>query len=207
MRTLSRAAAALALAAAAIIPRRYWLRTRPRRLPRARHDRHPPDRSERGDPPAAGGSQGRPQQGGRLDHPGELAHEVAQDVPTDQDDQYYKISREAYEKALALDANNAGLKAAAQFARDEEAHAAEFDKARRQAARTYIDARRASSPDRATPPQSRSIPRQQSPPRRHRLSRPRPPRRSCRVPPPRRARSPIIQRPSINRSTRRRGNP
>jgi hypothetical protein len=73
---------------------------------------------------------------------GELAHEVAQDVPSDQDDAYFRMSREAYEKALALDANNAGLKAAVRFAKDQEAHAAEFDQARQNAARTYIESRR-----------------------------------------------------------------
>jgi hypothetical protein len=73
---------------------------------------------------------------------GELAHEVALDLPPDQDDAYYKLSREAYEKALALEANNAGLKAAVQFARDQEAGAARFDEARKRAVPAYIAARR-----------------------------------------------------------------
>jgi len=73
---------------------------------------------------------------------GELAHEVALDAPSDQDDQYYKMSREAFEKALALDPKNPGLKAAVQFAKDQEADAKQFDQSRRQAARTYLDSRR-----------------------------------------------------------------
>lgn len=73
---------------------------------------------------------------------GELAHEAALDVPTEQDDDYYRLSREAYEKALALDPENAGLKAAVQFARDQEQGAEEFNQARKRAARTYVEARR-----------------------------------------------------------------
>jgi len=73
---------------------------------------------------------------------GELAHEVALGVPPDQDDRYYKMSREAFEKALALDPKNPGLKAAVAFAREQEANAKEFDRARRQSARTYLDSRR-----------------------------------------------------------------
>lgn len=73
---------------------------------------------------------------------GELAHEVALDLPADRDDAYYTMSREAYEKALALEPNNAGLKAAVQFARDQEAGAARFDQSRRNAVPAYITARR-----------------------------------------------------------------
>lgn len=73
---------------------------------------------------------------------GELAHEVALDLSSDQDDAYYKLSREAYEKALALQPNNAGLKAAVQFAKDQEAGAARFDEARKRAAKTYIETRK-----------------------------------------------------------------
>jgi hypothetical protein len=73
---------------------------------------------------------------------GELAHEVALDLSPDQDDAYYKMSREAYEKALALEPNNAGLKAAVQFARDQEAGAARFDESRKRAVPAYIAARR-----------------------------------------------------------------
>jgi tetratricopeptide (TPR) repeat protein len=43
---------------------------------------------------------------------GELAHEVAQDRSSQDDEPYYKLSEEAYEKALALQPKNAGLKAA-----------------------------------------------------------------------------------------------
>ncbi len=73
---------------------------------------------------------------------GELAHEVAVDLPQGQDDAYYTLSREAYERAAQLDPNNNGLKAAVQFARDQEANAATFDAQRRQGVATYLDARR-----------------------------------------------------------------
>ncbi len=73
---------------------------------------------------------------------GELAHEVALDLPQDQDDAYYRLSRDAYERALALDPNNNGLRAAVQFARDQEANAPAFDAQRRQGVATYLDARR-----------------------------------------------------------------
>ena len=73
---------------------------------------------------------------------GELAHEVALDLPSNQDQKFYRISRDAYEKALALDPNNTGLQAAVQFAREQEAGARQFDQARKAAAQTYIAARR-----------------------------------------------------------------
>jgi len=73
---------------------------------------------------------------------GELAHEVALDVPAAQDNAYYRISRDAYEKAQALEPTNPGLKAAVQFARDQEAGARRFDEARKAAARTYLESRR-----------------------------------------------------------------
>ena len=73
---------------------------------------------------------------------GELAHEVALDIPNGQDDAYYKLSREAYERASQLDPNNVGLRSAVQFARDQEANAAAFDARRRQGVATYLEARR-----------------------------------------------------------------
>ena len=73
---------------------------------------------------------------------GELAHEVALDVPQGQDDAYYTLSRQAYEKAAALEPANPGLKAALQFAREQEANAATFDAQRRQGVATYLEARR-----------------------------------------------------------------
>jgi len=73
---------------------------------------------------------------------GELAHEVAVDLPADQARQYYKISRDAYEKALALAPNNAGLKAAVRFAQDQDEGFDRFEQSRRAAAKTYVDARR-----------------------------------------------------------------
>lgn len=73
---------------------------------------------------------------------GELAHEVAGDLPQGQDDAYYKLSRESYERAVQLDPNNNGLKAAVQFARDQEANAAAFDAQRSRGVATYLAARR-----------------------------------------------------------------
>ena len=73
---------------------------------------------------------------------GELSHEAALDVPSGQDATYYKISRDAYEHAAALAPDNAGLKAAVQFARDQEAGAPQFDASRKASARTYIATRR-----------------------------------------------------------------
>jgi hypothetical protein len=73
---------------------------------------------------------------------GELAHEVAIDASADQAPRYFTMSREAYEKALALAPTNAGLKAAVQFAKDQEAHSAEFEKIRDRATQAYLEARR-----------------------------------------------------------------
>jgi hypothetical protein len=73
---------------------------------------------------------------------GELAHEVAIDAPADQAPRYFTMSRDAYEKALTLAPNNAGLKAAVQFAKDREANAAAFEKIRDRATQAYLDARR-----------------------------------------------------------------
>jgi hypothetical protein len=73
---------------------------------------------------------------------GELAHEVAIDAPADQAPRYFTMSRDAYEKALALAPSNPGLKAAVQFARDQEANGAAFEKVRDRATQAYLDARR-----------------------------------------------------------------
>jgi hypothetical protein len=73
---------------------------------------------------------------------GELAHEVALDLPADQATRYYRISREAYEKALALQPDNPGLKAAVKFGREHEANAQRFEEARDRATTTYLEARR-----------------------------------------------------------------
>jgi len=73
---------------------------------------------------------------------GELAHEVAIDLPSDQSGRYYDMSRDAYEKALALSPENAGLKAAVQFAKDQQANSHRFESARDQATTTYLEARR-----------------------------------------------------------------
>jgi len=73
---------------------------------------------------------------------GELAHEVAVNLPADQARQYYKMSRDAYEKALALAPSNAGLKAAVRFAQEQDEGFNRFEDTRRAATKLYIDARR-----------------------------------------------------------------
>jgi hypothetical protein len=73
---------------------------------------------------------------------GELAHEVALDLQADQDIRYYRISREAYEKALALQPDQPGLKAAVQFALEHEANSQRFEEVRDRATQTYLEARR-----------------------------------------------------------------
>ncbi len=73
---------------------------------------------------------------------GELSHEAALDAPRDHAAKFYQMSRDAYERALTLDPNTAGLKAAVQFARDREAGADRFEQIRDQATRTYLEARR-----------------------------------------------------------------
>src|SRR5271157_5031887 len=73
---------------------------------------------------------------------GELAHEVAQDLSSQDDEPYYKLSEEAYEKALSLQPKNAGLKAAVEFAREQKAVAAQWDQARRDATSSYIEVRK-----------------------------------------------------------------
>jgi hypothetical protein len=73
---------------------------------------------------------------------GELAHEVAIDLPADQAGRYYKLSREAYENALELAPDNRGLQAAVQFAKDQEQGLDRFEKSRSAATRMYLEARR-----------------------------------------------------------------
>lgn len=73
---------------------------------------------------------------------GELAHEVGEDVSPDQSAAYFKLSRQAYEKALALAPDKPGLQAAVQFARDYEEGAQRFSTIRDRATATYLDARR-----------------------------------------------------------------
>ena len=73
---------------------------------------------------------------------GELAHEVALDVPQGQDDTYYKMSREAYERAATLDPNNAGLQSAVQFARDPGSQLRRVRRPTQTGVATYLDARR-----------------------------------------------------------------
>ena len=73
---------------------------------------------------------------------GELAHEVAIDLPADQAGEYYKLSRDAYENALELAPDNAGLQAAVQFAKDQEQGLDRFEKSRSAATQMYLAARR-----------------------------------------------------------------
>lgn len=72
----------------------------------------------------------------------ELAQDVALSVPAEQAAGYFRLARESYENALKLDPNNAGIQAAARFLRDQEAGLDQFNNNRRQATRTYLDARR-----------------------------------------------------------------
>jgi hypothetical protein len=72
---------------------------------------------------------------------GELAQEVALDLPADQASRYYRMSRNAYETALAIQPDQPGLKAAVQFARDHEANSQRFEEARDRATQNYLDAR------------------------------------------------------------------
>ena len=64
------------------------------------------------------------------------------DVPSDIADKYYVMSRNAFESALALDPDNPGLKAAVQFARDQQASASTFEQSRDAATDTFLTARR-----------------------------------------------------------------
>lgn len=73
---------------------------------------------------------------------GELAHEVATELPAEQDMAYYAMSKAAYEKALALEPNNPGLKAAVRFAEEQAANAARFDAGKRAGVAAYLAARR-----------------------------------------------------------------
>ncbi len=73
---------------------------------------------------------------------GELAHEVAMDSPADTAGRYFTMSSDAFQSALKLDPNNAGLKAAVQFAKDQAKNADTFEKSRDKYTDTFLDARR-----------------------------------------------------------------
>ncbi len=73
---------------------------------------------------------------------GELAHEVAMDAPASTAGKYFEISRRAFEQGLRLAPNNAGLKAAVQFAKDQEQNADRFEKSRDEYTDTFLTARR-----------------------------------------------------------------
>lgn len=73
---------------------------------------------------------------------GELAQEVAEDLPDAQAEKYGAMSRQAFEKALALDPDNPGLRAAVQFAKDRETNAEALAASRNKATTSYLDARR-----------------------------------------------------------------
>ena len=73
---------------------------------------------------------------------GELAQEVATDVASRKAPGYYKLARESYEAALKLKPDDANLKAAAQFARDQEQASVRLAETRRRAASAYLSARR-----------------------------------------------------------------
>jgi len=73
---------------------------------------------------------------------GELAQEVAVEAPGDRAPGYFRLARESFENALKLQPGNAGLQAAARFARDQEQGAEKFREARSQATSNYLAARR-----------------------------------------------------------------
>lgn len=73
---------------------------------------------------------------------GELSQEVAMDVSADMADKYFAQSRDAFEKALALDPSNPGLKAAVRFARDQASQVKAFETSRDAATDTFLAARR-----------------------------------------------------------------
>ncbi len=73
---------------------------------------------------------------------GELAQEIANDLPADQAKPYYTLARESYDNALKLDPNNPGLKAAANFARQHEQNAPKLNQSRAALTDTYLAARR-----------------------------------------------------------------
>jgi len=73
---------------------------------------------------------------------GELAHEVGVDSAPSQATGYFKLSREAYERALALAPDKPGLKAAVDFAREYEQGSDRFAGIRTRATQAYLDARR-----------------------------------------------------------------
>lgn len=88
---------------------------------------------------------------------GELAHDVALDLPPGQDRPYYALSRQAYESALVLDPNNAAVRAAAQFARDQEAGLAQLEDTRKRSAQVYVAARRRELSKRGIVPMIRTV--------------------------------------------------
>jgi hypothetical protein len=73
---------------------------------------------------------------------GELAHDVAQDLSSQEDQRYYKLSQEAYERALALQPKSNILRGAVELAREQKSGAAQWDQTRREAARNYIATRK-----------------------------------------------------------------
>lgn len=73
---------------------------------------------------------------------GELSHEIAAEVPANLAPGYHRLSRESYENALSLEPNNAHLKAAAKFAREQEQASERVQQTRTQATTSYVEARR-----------------------------------------------------------------
>ena len=73
---------------------------------------------------------------------GELAQEVAMDAPSDRAPGYYRLAREAFDSALKLQPGNPGLKAAAQFAREQEQGGEQFRRSRSRATAAYLATRR-----------------------------------------------------------------
>ncbi|MDR3634736.1 MAG: hypothetical protein P4L84_13110 [Isosphaeraceae bacterium] len=73
---------------------------------------------------------------------GELAQEVAEEAPADRAPGYYRLAHDSYANALTLQPNNAGLKAAARFAEEQEKKAEQIQQTRARATAAYLEARR-----------------------------------------------------------------
>ncbi len=83
---------------------------------------------------------------------GELAQEVAGDVPANLAPGYYQLAHEAYDSALKLAPTNASLQAAARFTQEQEQSAEKLAQARRRAVGPYLETRRRELAQRGSSP-------------------------------------------------------
>ena len=109
---------------------------------------------------------------------GEIAHEVAMDMPAETAGTYFQMSLNAFTTASALEPENAGLKAAVKFLREQTASVSTFEQSRDTATDTFLTARRRDLAAMKNVPSVRVVnpspllPAQASLPRRARLSPP-----------------------------------